>query len=174
VAEADVGKLVPGMAATFTVDAYPRRTFRGVVREVRNAPQSIQNVVTYDAVIDVENEDLKLKPGMTARVCLVYDEREDVLRVPNAAFRFRPPGARGADKARSTAGSTEPSAEQRALWKLSKAAPERIAVKTGLSDGVLTEIVSGQVQAGDRIAIDVVGAADDAESSGVRKLPRLF
>jgi HlyD family secretion protein len=91
VAEADVGRLRDGMDATFTVDAYPAETFRGRVRQIRNAPQTVQNVVTYDAVIDVDNPDLKLRPGMTANVTFVYAEKEDVLRIPNAALRFRPP-----------------------------------------------------------------------------------
>jgi HlyD family secretion protein len=91
VAEADVGRLKAGMPASFTVDAYPGEVFRGKVRQVRNAPQTVQNVVTYDAVIDVANPDLKLKPGMTANVTFVYAEKDDVLKVPNAALRFRPP-----------------------------------------------------------------------------------
>ena len=91
VAEADIGKLQPGMRAMFTVDAYPNERFRGTVRQVRNSPQTVQNVVTYDAVIDVENAELKLKPGMTANCTFVYADREDVLRVPSAALRFRPP-----------------------------------------------------------------------------------
>src|SRR5512137_1056438 len=91
VAEADVGRLKAGMPASFTVDAYPGETFRGTVRQIRNAPQTVQNVVTYDAVIDVDNPDLKLKPGMTANVTFVYAEKDDVLRVPNAALRFKPP-----------------------------------------------------------------------------------
>ena len=91
VAEADVGRLKAGMAASFTVDAYPGETFRGKIRQIRNAPQTVQNVVTYDAVIDVDNPELKLKPGMTANVTFVYAEKEDVLKVPNAALRFRPP-----------------------------------------------------------------------------------
>ncbi len=90
VAEADVGKLKSGMSVTFTVDAYPGEKFAGKVRQIRNAPQTVQNVVTYDAVIDVENPELKLKPGMTSNVTFVYAERESVLRVPNAALRFRP------------------------------------------------------------------------------------
>jgi HlyD family secretion protein len=91
VAEADVGKLRPGMEASFFVDAYPSERFTGVVRQIRNAPQTIQNVVTYDAVLDVSNPDLKLKPGMTANITFITSERGDVLRVPNAALRFRPP-----------------------------------------------------------------------------------
>ncbi len=90
VAEADVGKLQPGMPATFSVDAFPGEKFRGKVRQIRNAPQTVQNVVTYDAVIDVDNPELKLRPGMTANVTFVAAEKDDVLRVPNAAMRFKP------------------------------------------------------------------------------------
>jgi HlyD family secretion protein len=91
VAESDVGRLQAGMPASFTVDAYPNRVFKGTVRQVRNAPQTVQNVVTYDAVVDVANADLALKPGMTATVTFVYADKDDALRVPNAALRFRPP-----------------------------------------------------------------------------------
>jgi len=90
VAEADVGKLSAGMDATFAVDAYPGERFKGKVRQIRNAAQTVQNVVTYDAVIDVDNSELKLRPGMTANVNFVFANRESVLRVPNAALRFRP------------------------------------------------------------------------------------
>ncbi|HEX5162964.1 MAG TPA: efflux RND transporter periplasmic adaptor subunit [Steroidobacteraceae bacterium] len=92
VAESDIGRLKPGMRVSFTVDAYPGEPFRGSIRDIRNAPQVVQNVVTYDAVIDVNNDDLKLKPGMTATVSVVTDRRSDVLAVPNAALRFRPEG----------------------------------------------------------------------------------
>jgi HlyD family secretion protein len=91
VAEADVGRLSDKMDASFTVDAYPADVFRGVVRQIRNAPQTVQNVVTYDAVVDVANTDLRLRPGMTANVTFVYAQKDDVLRIPNAALRFRPP-----------------------------------------------------------------------------------
>jgi HlyD family secretion protein len=90
VAESDIGRLKPGMRVSFTVDAYPGEPFRGSIRDIRNAPQVVQNVVTYDAVIDVANDDLKLKPGMTATVSVITDRRRDVLAVPNAALRFRP------------------------------------------------------------------------------------
>jgi len=91
VAEADVGKLQPGMAASFLVDAFPNERFTGAVRQIRNAPQTVQNVVTYDAVIDVANPEQKLRPGMTANVTFVSAEHDGVLRVPAAAVRFRPP-----------------------------------------------------------------------------------
>src|ERR1019366_1776014 len=90
VAEAEVGKLVAGMESTFTVDAFPGERFKGTVRQIRNAAQNVQNVVTYDAVIDVDNSALKLRPGMTANVTFVFANKENVLRVPNAALRFRP------------------------------------------------------------------------------------
>jgi HlyD family secretion protein len=93
VAESDIGRLRAGMVASFTVDAYPGEPFEGRIREIRNAAQVVQNVVTYDAVIDVANPELKLKPGMTATVTVIADRRDDVLRVPNAALRFRPEAA---------------------------------------------------------------------------------
>jgi HlyD family secretion protein len=95
IAEADVGKLEPSMTALFRVDAYPSERFKGTIRQIRNAPQTVQNVVTYDAVIDVDNAELKLRPGMTANVTVPYAEKQDVLRVPNAALRFRPPASFG-------------------------------------------------------------------------------
>jgi HlyD family secretion protein len=117
VAEADVGRLRSGMPASFTVDAYPGEVFRGTVRQIRNAPQTVQNVVTYDAVIDVANPDFKLKPGMTANVTFVYAEKDDVLKVPNSALRFRPPPALLAD-AKNAGG-------RRGQWKPWRAAPRR-------------------------------------------------
>jgi HlyD family secretion protein len=93
VAEADIGKLKASMNAEFYVDAYPGEHFTGAVRQIRNAPQVVQNVVTYDAVIDVANPELKLRPGMTANVTFVYAQREKALRVPSAATRLRPPEA---------------------------------------------------------------------------------
>ena len=120
VAESDVGKLKPGMDATFTVDAFPGKKFVGKLREIRNAPQTVQNVVTYDAVIDVPNPELELKPGMTANVSFSVASRDKALRLPNAALRFRPPagvlasasaGAAGSPRSRPsgrTAGSGRP------------------------------------------------------------------
>lgn len=94
VSEADIGRIARGQEATFTVDAYPEQTFRGKVSEIRNAPQTIQNVVTYDVVIQVDNRDLKLKPGMTANVSIQIEHKENILRVPNSALRFRPESAK--------------------------------------------------------------------------------
>jgi HlyD family secretion protein len=90
VAEADVGTVAEGQEVEFTVDAFPERTFGGKVIQVRNAPLTVQNVVTYDTIIEVNNADLKLKPGMTANVSIIVQRRENVLRLPNGALRFRP------------------------------------------------------------------------------------
>ena len=107
VAESDIGRLKNGMRVSFTVDAYPGDPFRGSIRDIRNAAQVVQNVVTYDAVIDVANPDLKLKPGMTATVSIVTDRRRDVLAVPNTALRFRPDGAPAAGAAAATSGTVQ-------------------------------------------------------------------
>jgi HlyD family secretion protein len=96
VSEADVGGVTEGQKVEFTVDAFPTRTFKGTVTQVRNAAQTNQNVVTYDTVIAVNNQDLKLRPGMTASVTIIVSEREDVLKIPNAALRFKPPQSPGA------------------------------------------------------------------------------
>jgi len=186
VAEADVGRLKSGMPASFTVDAYPSEIFRGKVRQIRNAPQTVQNVVTYDAVIDVENPELKLKPGMTANVTFVYAEKEDVLKVPNSALRFRPPpsmladlkgaGTGGRPGAAGASGTTGPSGapgggqrpgggagrpgdapERRTVWTLNEDKPEPEKIKTGISDGSFTEVVEGDLKAGELVITDVLG-----------------
>ncbi len=183
VAEADVGKLTPGMAAAFTVDAYPSERFTGTVRQIRNAPQTVQNVVTYDAVIDVDNSGLKFKPGMTANVTFVYAEKADVLRVANAALRFRPTpellarvhrehGARSAGSDRSEAsaqaggqGPSRPAGlpakaaqeerpDRRTVWVLRSREPVPVAIRTGVSDGTVTEVTEGSLREGDEIVTD--------------------
>lgn len=182
VAEADVGRLEAGMPATFTVDAYPSLVFKGQVRQIRNAPQTVQNVVTYDAVIDVENPELKLKPGMTANVTFIYAEKEDVLRVPNAALRFKPPislaaeaggrngakagrpeagggaaaaGSAGGGAAKGTGGQDSP--DRRTIWVLREEKPAPVRIRTGISDGSFTEVVEGSLQAGDTVITDAAG-----------------
>ncbi|MEO8584607.1 MAG: efflux RND transporter periplasmic adaptor subunit [Acidobacteriota bacterium] len=106
--EADVGRVREGQVATFSVDAFSEQTFKGSVSQIRLSPQTVQNVVTYPVMLDVPNEDLKLKPGMTANVQIPVDARRDVLRVPNAALRFRPDPADviGADKSKGAASTT--------------------------------------------------------------------
>ena len=151
IAEADVGRLAPGMTATFTVDAYPAEIFTGKIREVRNSPQVIQNVVTYDAVIDVDNTALKLKPGMTANIEVVYAERADGAarreRRASASARPRVSWARSLPRSRSIA-----------RWSGCGAAalPTPVLFKPGVSDGVVTEVVEGDLQAGDQVITEVI------------------
>ena len=181
IAESDIGRLRAGMDASFTVDAYPTERFRGRIREIRNAPQVVQNVVTYDAVIDVENAELKLKPGMTATVNIVSERRDGVLRVPNAALRFRPDalaarpaGAGGASRAGGAAGRSGsmaagaaggPSARERpdrdpalrSIYVLVDKESVRREVKVGLSDGGFTEVTGGELREGDLVITGIEG-----------------
>jgi HlyD family secretion protein len=179
VAEADVGRLRAGMAATFTVDAYPSETFKGVVRQIRNAPQTVQNVVTYDAVVDVDNTDLRLKPGMTANVTFVYGEKDDVLRVPNAALRFRPPpdllaqsgGGAGGRPGRAAGEGTRAAAtpDRRTVWALRDEKPVPVRIRVGISDGSYTEVVEGEIKAGDVVITDAIGGSPSGMAAGLRR-----
>jgi len=161
VAEADVGKLRPGLAATFNVDAYPGERFKGVIRQIRNAAQTVQNVVTYDAVIDVDNSDLRLRPGMTANVTFVYAEKDDALRVPNAALRFRPPSELAATPA------AKPSPERRTVWALRDGRPRPISIRIGLSDGSVTEALDGDLREGDPLITEATGASGGPGATGL-------
>jgi HlyD family secretion protein len=164
IAEADVGRLKAGIGALFTVDAYPGDVFHGTIREVRNAPQTIQNVVTYDAVIDVDNSDLRLKPGMTANVTVVFADRADVLRVANAALRFRPPPElTGPGEpfavAKTTEGSVpvEVSNDRRTVWVLENGMPRAVEVRIGVSDGTFTELVQSTLPEGAALVTEAIG-----------------
>lgn len=162
VAESDIGRLRAGMEASFTVDAYPGERFRGKIREIRNAPQIVQNVVTYDAVIDVANPDLKLKPGMTATVTVIAEERTDVLRVPNTALRFRPDAAAtGGDAASARPAARRPDADPtlRTVWVLERGAPQPREIRIGLSDGRYTEVTGGALAIGEAVIVGAVGGA---------------
>jgi HlyD family secretion protein len=164
--EADVGKLRPESKVGFTVDAFPGETFDGRISEIRLAPQTVQNVVTYTAVIDVHNPELKLKPGMTATVTATVAERNDVLVVPNAALRFQPEGATEAVSTTQPSGAeTAPTGQPRAryagnrpnrggvVWVVTGEKLEPLRVRTGMSDGVSTEVISRELREGTRIAV---------------------
>jgi HlyD family secretion protein len=162
VAEADVGVVTIDQNVDFTVDAFPMQIFHGKVVQVRNAPITVQNVVTYDTVIGVSNPELKLKPGMTANVSIIIAHRDDVLQIKNAALRYRPAdatpvetkqsmpgrGARGGGA--GEAGVSQRRAE-RTVYVLPNFAsrPRPAQIKTGISDGIMTEVVKG-LKEGDR------------------------
>jgi HlyD family secretion protein len=160
VSEGDVGRLAPGMKAKFTVDAYPGRPFFGKIGQIRNAAQTVQNVVTYNAIIDVDNSELKLRPGMTASVTVTYAERTDVPAVPNSALRFNPPPEANVPSPAKTAGrrgrdaGADGSAETRTLWIPKGMSVESIPVHLGLSDGAFTELLDGALKEGDKVVVD--------------------
>ena len=185
VSESDIGGITEGKEATFTVDAYPGHQFSGTIRQVRLAPINVQNVVTYNVVVNVDNQDIRLKPGMTANVSIVVAQRDAVLKVPNAALRFTPPTAGSADRAAAggkpaKAKSPEPQAGasrgataiKRTVWKQGPAGePEPIQVQTGISDGVATEIVSEELSEGTPV---IVGIERPKGERGGKDLPPGF
>jgi len=160
VSESDIGNVAVGNKVLFTVEAYPDRTFTGTVTQVRQAPLSVQNVITYDAVVGVPNRDLMLKPGMTAAVRVVTAERDDVLRVPNAALRFSPHGARAAtDQSPADRTGSKSTGERHAVYVLKDDRPLRVPVQIGVDDDAFTEITSGNVAVGDTLVVGMRGAA---------------
>lgn len=160
--EADIGRIRLGDRVTFTVDAFPARPFSGQVVQIRKAPQVVQNVVTYNVVVGVQNPDLKILPGMTANVRIVVDQKASVLRVPNAALRFRPQGvqadgpARGGPQERPggrgpTAGG--PGASGR-VWVLGPdGKPQPLSLQLGISDGTFTELRDGALTEGQEVIV---------------------
>lgn len=160
--EADIGKVKVGQEAEFTVDAYPEGTFKGKVSQVRIAPITVQNVVTYNAVIKVDNPEMKLKPGMTANVSIIVSEKKDVLRIPNAALRFRP-----SEKEKARTVQKGPG-----VWVLEAGKVRRLPVTTGISDGMYTEIISGDIKEGQEVIVESLTKpkVESAPSRG----PRFF
>jgi len=152
VSESDVGQARLGQKATFAVEAYPHRSFEGRVVQVRRAPITVQNVVTYDVVIGVPNPEQLLFPGMTANVRILVDEREDAVLVPAAALRFEPHGAAAADPVASAAEAPAPH-----VWVLRDGRPERVAVATGIDDGTRVEITDGSLPVGTPVIVDAAG-----------------
>jgi HlyD family secretion protein len=151
VAEADVGVVEKDQSVDFTVDAFPNRTFHGKVVQVRNAPITVQNVVTYDTVIGVSNPDLKLKPGMTANVSIIIAHKDDVLKIANAALRYRPADATPAPRSSAVpsrggpgrAGAGGERRTERTVYVLRGGKPAPVQIKTGISDGISTEVLEG-------------------------------
>jgi HlyD family secretion protein len=173
VAEADVGVVVVDQNVDFSVDAFPSQTFHGKVIQVRNAPIAVQNVVTYDTVIGVSNPELKLKPGMTANVSIVVSHQDDVLKITNAALRFRPaeskttepkPSASPHGPRTNSGGGRNRIGEyrsERTIYVLSGSEPQPVQIKTGISDGVFTEVLEG-LKEGDRVVTAALGADKEA------------
>jgi len=144
--EADIGRVTTGNPVTFTVDAYPEMTFKGNVSEIRNAPTTVQNVVTYSVIVKVDNQELKLRPGMTTSLSFIVSNKSDVLCIPNAALRLKisdpkvvGTGVRGTG-----------------VWVLKNKTPIRVLVKTGISDNRYTEIISGDISENSDVIVEVM------------------
>ena len=165
-AEADIGAIRVGQEATFTVDAYPGRDFNGKVRQVRLNPTTQQNVVTYNVVIDVNNDERILLPGMTAYVSVVTARLQSVLKVSNAALRFRP--ATDAVIERSPA-DAEQSSKQSGLrgtvYMTGKKGLRPVRLQLGASDNNTTEVLGGAIKAGDLVVVDIADAGGTAKRS---------
>jgi HlyD family secretion protein len=191
VAEADVGVVEVGQDVDFTVDAFPMRTFHGKVVQVRNAPITVQNVVTYDTVIGVDNKELKLKPGMTANVSIIIAHKDDVVQIKNAALRYRPadatpppaalppagsPGAGRPASGRSGAGQRERRPDRTVYVSKGSGRPQPVQIKTGISDGIVTEVSEG-LKEGDKVVTAELNAATTSASPAANPFgggPRRF
>ena len=178
VSEGDVGNVQEGQDVDFMVDAFPYRTFHGKVRQVRNAAISVQNVVTYDAVIDVNNEDLKLKPGMTANASIIVARRDDALKISNAALRVRLPEvlAAASGSPGAAAAAEQPAGKKklndpsrrtsRTVYVLAdgESIPKPVQIKIGISDGADTEVLEG-LKEGDKVVTAILSSRSTAEGS---------
>src|SRR5262249_55889003 len=169
VSEADIGSVAVGQEATFTVDAYPGQVLRGTVRDIRSAPVVVQNVVNYNAVIAVDNPELKLKPGMTATVSILVAQRHNVLKIPKAALRFQPQlteqererfitafEAQAVVDAADGVGAAPRKAWQNTpkVWTLTlEGALRPIAVHLGINDDQFSELKDGDLQEGQELII---------------------
>jgi len=167
--EADVGRIAEGQTAEFTVDAWPERNFPARITQVRFAPRTVEGVVTYETVLAVDNADLALRPGMTATAVITVQQLQDAVLVPNAALRFTPPQSEAAQPRQRGAfgmlfprppmgqrrSNTDRNGGQK-VWVLRAGKPEAVPVKTGVSDGRLTEIKSGELRTGDQVVVDAV------------------
>ena len=190
--ESDVGRITEGQDATFTVDAFPGRIFKGKVKQVRKSPVNIQNVVTYTVLISADNPDLKLLPGMTANARIVVEEHEKVLKITNAALRFRMPVDKNAKPA-TAANKDSPKPPPRPPGGMSNyrsvyvlegnegnAKPVRKAFRLGLSDGEYSEILPlkkdqpNELKVGDQVIVGIEGSKTDAPNNTQRSGPRMF
>lgn len=172
-AEADIGNIQVGQAVRFTVDAYPNRTFKGSVRQVRLNPITQQNVVTYDVVVAVDNPEQILKPGMTAYVNIIVAQRKNALLVPNAALRFKPADSapkngngKGKKERKKTVSGT--------VYVLENDKLKPISISTGITDNKSTEVVSGNLKAGDSVVVEETVASEAAGQSQSTVRMRMF
>ena len=180
--EADISRIQLHQNAGFTVDSYPEQTFRGKVVQIRSAPVITQNVVTYVVVVNVDNSDLKLMPGMTANVSVEVAKKDDVLKLPPAALRFKPKSTGDDTKVkgngdRSGASSQRPAGggkggpgkskgreRSQQVYLLKEGKPVAVPVKTGIANNSSIELIEGDLKEGDEVIIEQIGG--DAKKKG--------
>ena len=158
-AEADIGRIKEGQVVSFAVDAFPNRTFNGIVKQVRLNATTVSNVVTYDVVVQVENPDEILAPGMTAYVNVIIAEKKNVLLVPNAALRYKPSAVKegvGVEGKASQRKREKPSTKMGAVYVLENGVPKALPVRLGITDNRLTEVTSDTLKAGDSIIVEEI------------------
>lgn len=156
--EADISKIKVGMEATFSVDSYPDRKFKGTVSQIRLSPTITQNVVTYNVVISVDNSELLLKPGMTANVTFTVQSKRDILKIPNSALRFRMPDSQREIGSEKTQRRKPEASGMQSIWLLRDGKPTRVQIKIGISDGQWTEVLEGDIKEGDEVIVDIESA----------------
>jgi HlyD family secretion protein len=182
VSESDIGRVAIGNAATFTVESFPNRTFGGKVNQVRQAPQTVQNVITYDVVVSVDNAARLLMPGMTAAARIITQRRDNVLRVPDPALRYTPtgiaeqhvpPGPKPLGAPQSGAKRNGRAAQ---VWVLRARQLQRVPIVIGLDDDAYAEVLAGDLHAGDAVIVSERSATnhpDSGAAAGGPRLPRL-
>ena len=171
VSESDIGYVRQGQRATFKVDAFPDRDFEGTIGQVRQAPITVQNVVTYDVVVNVDNPEQLLKPGMTANVTLVTARRDNVTRIPIDAIRFSPARAQAAPV--ESAGPLLPSRSAR-VWVPGGRRIKPLPITIGLDDGTNVEMIKGPLQVGDLVITDEIRPVEPRPTGAMGGIPRGF
>jgi len=156
--EADIGRVQEGSAATFTVDAYPQRSFSSKVLSLRNEPKTSQSVVSYEAVLSVDNNERLLRPGMTATATITSEMIKDTLVVPNAALRFVPPVPPGMGPGHARAALAPPKGDAKRVYVLRAGAPVALPIKTGATDGHVTQVLGAELPLGSEVVVDAVVA----------------
>lgn len=165
--EADISRASLGQAVTFTVDAYSDSTFKGQVTQIRSAPITVQNVVTYIVVVQVDNKELRLKPGMTANVSIETGRRDAVLKLPSAALRFRPKTDATAKRQKpSGVGKGGSDGNHQKVYQLKEGKPVAVAITAGLTNAGFTELVKGSLKEGDEVIVEQVDPSKKKNGSG--------
>ncbi len=162
IVEADIAKVMVGQVVEFRVDSYPDTMFFGMVSQVRNSPITVQNVVSYDVVVEIDNKDRLLKPGMTANIEIITAEKTNVVLAPNQALRFFMTDEKGQTKRY----------KDRGIWVLERGQPKRISIRTGVADEEHTEVISDQLKEGVSVIVEKNGSAQTTSSPVRMRMPR--